>query len=64
MASTDQSAFVIGGWSGSSNLDIIARFHNNVWSLYGHLHKRRNSHASITLDDNTIVIGGWTDDSR
>ena len=50
MASTDQSAFVIGGWSGTSNLDIIA------------LDKRQNSHATIKLDDKVMVIGGWTDD--
>ena len=62
MASTDQSAFVIGGWSGTSNLDIIAQFHDKVWSLYGDLQKRQNSHATIKLDDKVTVIGGWTDD--
>ena len=46
MASTDQSAFVIGGWSDTSNLDIIA------------LDKRQNSHATIKLDDK--VMDSWS----
>ena len=62
MASTDQSAFVIGGWTGTSNLDLIAKFHDNIWSFYGNLQKRRNSHASIKLDDKIMIIGGLTDD--
>ena len=59
VASTNDAAFLIGGWTGSSALDVIAQFKDNAWSLYGNLQKPRNSHASITSGDMTIIIGGW-----
>ena len=61
VASTNEAAFVIGGWTGSSNLDVIAQFKDNAWSLYGNLQKPRNYHASITSGDMTMIIGGNAD---
>ena len=62
VASTTEAAFVIGGWGGSSYLDVIAKFENNNWSLYGNLQKARYAHGSMTYGTRTIVIGGRTDD--
>ena len=62
VASTTQAAFVIGGFDGSPNTDVIAKFENNNWSLYGNLQKPRDSHGSITSGTQTIVIGGGTND--
>ena len=53
---------MIGGWGGSSYLDVIAKFENNNWSLYGNLQKARSLHGSITYGTQTIVIGGYNDD--
>ena len=53
---------MIGG-DGGSYLDVIAKFENNNWSLYGNLQKARSGHGSITYGTQTIVIGGWTDAS-
>ena len=63
VASTTEAAFVIGGMDRSlSDLDVIAKFENNYWSLYGNLQKARYGHGSITSGTRTIVIGGRTDD--
>ena len=62
VASTSEAAFVIGGYDGSSAVDVIAKFQNDEWSLYGNLRKRRHFHGSITSGTETFVIGGWTDD--
>ena len=58
VASTNDAAFVIGGYTGSSTLDVIAQFKDNAWSLYGNLQKPRSSQASITSGDMTMIIGG------
>ena len=60
VASTKNATFVIGGWNGLSNLDVIAKFKDNAWSLYGNLQKPRCNHASITSADMTMIIGGAT----
>ena len=64
VASTSEAAFVIGGLDGSSYLDVIAKFENYEWSLYGNLRKRRSTHGSITSGTDTLIIGGWTDDGE
>ena len=61
VASTNDAAFVIGGYTGS-NSDVIAQFKDNAWSLYGNLQRRRHLHGSITSGDETMIIGGNTND--
>ena len=67
VAATDEAAFVIGG-NGNTNtseeipIDVIAQFKNNEWSLFGKLRKRRRFHASITFGQQTMIIGGKTND--
>lgn len=63
-ASTPDAAFIIGGWDGSTWSDVIARFKDDEWSLYGNLHRRRSGPGSITSGYQTMIIGGWTDDGR
>ena len=62
VASTSEAAFVIGGWDRSSSLDVIVKFANDKWSLYGNLRKRRYGHGSITVGTDTLIIGGYTPD--
>ena len=50
---------MIGGYTGSSVLDVIAQFKDNAWSLYGNLQKPRADHASITSGDMTMIIGNY-----
>ena len=60
MASTNEAAFVIGGYrTGLSPVDVIAQFKDDSWSLYGNLQKRRYAHESISYGEQTMVIGGF-----
>ena len=60
MASTNEAAFVIGGYrTVFLPLDVVAQFKDDSWSLYGNLQKRRYAHKSITYGEQTMVIGGY-----
>jgi len=58
-ASTSEAAYIIGGYYTE---EIIAEFKNNSWRQLGTLTKGRDSHGSISLGDETMVIGGYTYD--
>ena len=60
VASTTEAAFVIGGYDNTllRPLDIIAKFENAEWSIYGYLRQARNGLGSITFRTQTIIIGG------
>ena len=59
VASTDNAAFIIGGWD-TSRLDIIAKFQDNQWTRYGSLKAGRSNHGTITSGDQTMIIGGYS----
>ena len=61
VASTNQTAFFIGGLTGSSYSSVIAKYANDNWSLHGRLQKRRLRHGSIISGTEILVIGGYTD---
>ena len=67
VASTKETAFVIGGSNAVSDddrdPDFITQFKNDVWSFYGNLQKGRSWHGSISIGSKTMVIGGYTPDS-
>ena len=54
-ASTSEAAYIIGG---AYDKDIIAEFRGNSWRQMGTLAKGRYSHGSITLNGETMIIGG------
>ena len=59
MASTENAAFIIGGYeSGSTAYDTIAKFQDNQWTQYGTLKVGRRLHGSIQSGDLTMIIGG------
>ena len=53
--STSEAAYIIGG---SYTDDIIAEFRDYSWRQMGTLAKGRYGHGSITLNGETMVIGG------
>ena len=57
MASTDNAAFIMGGYD-TNIVDIIAKFQDNQWTRYGSLKAVRYLHGSITSGDQTMIIGG------
>ena len=56
-ASTSEATYIIGGYY---TKDIIAEFKKDSWRRLGTLAKGRFNHESITLNDETMVIGGYT----
>ena len=60
-ASTSEAAYVIGG---ANNYDIIAEYKDNAWRQLGTLTKGRYYHGSISLGDETMIIGGYSIDNR
>ena len=59
-ASTDDAAYIIGG---ADIYNTIAEFRNNQWRNLGSLTKGRYYHGSITIGQETMIIGGYTSDS-
>ena len=58
--STVDAAYIIGGqYSRDVFADVIAEFKNDVWRQLGNLVKGRESHASISLNGETMIIGGY-----
>lgn len=60
-ASTSNAAYIIGGYNTN---EVIAEFKNYAWRQLGTLTKGRLGHASISLVDETMVIGGYSSDGR
>ena len=61
-ASTDNAAYIIGGIDYNVDIDRIAEFRNNQWLNLGSLAQGRHYHGSITIDQETMIIGGYTQD--
>ena len=57
-AYTSDAVFIIGGHDGSPNLSIVAQFKDNEWTQVADLNQGRNGHGSITIGDQTLIIGG------
>ena len=60
-ASTSNAAYFIGG---QYTKEVIAEFKNDSWRQLGTLTKGRHFHGSISLDGETMVIGGYSSDGR
>ena len=60
-ASTSEAAYIIGG---QYTKEVIAELKNDTWRQLGTLTKGRYAHGSISLEDETMVIGGYSSDAR
>ena len=56
-ASTADAAYIIGGYYTS---EVVAEFKNNEWSRLKDLSKARYGHGSLSVGEQTIIIGGGT----
>ena len=54
-ASTTDAAYIIGGYETRS---IVAEFKDNRWRQLDNLNKGRDLHGSLSIGDQTIIIGG------
>ena len=55
-ASTSDAAYIIGGYSTKG---IVAEFKDNQWRQLDNLNKGRSFHGSLSVGDQTIIIGGY-----
>ena len=60
-ASTSTAAYIIGGVTDDYNFDSIYQFKDYQWSHYDKLHQGRLAHGSITVNGNTMILGGHSD---
>ena len=66
VASTDDAAYFIGGKMGTGKdgqIDIIAQFREEIWSISGKLQKPRATHESIRFGNAIMIFGGATNDT-
>ena len=61
-ASTEDAAFIIGGDDGSA-WSTVAEFRNNQWKKLNSLTRGRAYHGSITVGQETMIIGGYAKNS-
>ena len=49
--------------AGNGQLDIIAQFRNEAWSISGRLLKSRATHESIRFGNEIMIFGGTTNET-
>ena len=59
-AATDEAAYIIGGSDGSSYSQTIIEFKNYQWRKLGDLTQGRYWHGSISIGQQTMILGGYT----
>ena len=57
-AATDEAAYIIGGFQNSNYSPTIAEFKNDRWRKLGDLTHGRQVHGSISVGQQTMVVGG------
>ena len=60
-ASTSDAAYIIGGLYSQ---EIVAEFKDNKWRRLDDLYKGRRLHGSLSVGDQTIIIGGYVESER
>ena len=58
MSHTSDAVYIIGGYYTDK---IVAEFKDSQWSCLQTLNQGRYSHGSITVGDQTMVIGGMNE---
>ena len=60
-ASTDESVYIIGGYTDGSpdRITTIAEYKDGNWKRAGNLAQARRFHSAITSGSTTMVVGGY-----
>ena len=53
---TLDAVYIIGG---ANTKNIVAEFKNDQWHRLADLNQGRRGHGSITIEGETMIIGGW-----
>ena len=59
-AATDDAAYIIGGNQETGYSPTIAEFKNDHWRKLGDLAQGRSGHGSISIGQQTMIVGGYT----
>ena len=54
---TSEAVYIIGGYY---TKDVVAQFKNDRWSRLRNLNQGRLGHGSISIEDYTMIIGGYS----
>ena len=66
--STDDSVYVIGGFTGHPTEDgyvspmyssVIAEYRDGSWNNMGNFVQARNVHGAMLLGSSIMIVGGW-----
>ena len=60
-ASTSDAAYIIGG---AYTKRVVAEFKDDQWRQLDNLNKGRQYHGSLSVGDQTIIIGGTAESGR
>ena len=60
-ASTSDAAYIIGGYYTEG---VVAEFKNDRWNQLASLNKGRSRHGSLSVGDQTIIIGGVAESGK
>jgi len=63
-ASTEESVYIIGGYTGSDTITTIGEYRNGKWNIAGNLSQARDSHAAISFRAYTMIVGGNPDSGK
>ena len=63
-ASTEESVYIIGGYTGSDTITTIGEYRNGKWSIAGSLSQARDCHAAISFGAYTMIVGGYPDSGK
>ena len=55
-AHTADAVFIIGGLCNEEN---VVQYKDDVWTKVGELNQRRLYHSSISINDQTMIVGGY-----
>ena len=58
MTHTYDAVYVIGGWY---TPDVVAEYKGNQWRLLDNLNQGRRGHGSITVGNQSMIIGGQSE---
>ena len=60
-ASTSDAAYIIGG---PDTKGVVAEFKEDRWGQLASLNKGRFRHGSLSVGDQTIIIGGYAESGK
>ena len=55
---TEDSVYIIGGFTPQGITSTIAKYNNDIWTIAGYLKRPRFIHKAIIVKEKTMIVGG------